>query len=39
MKTTLLLLLTLIGLVGAIQGEEKEVPVVGEYFQRWFNGI
>ena len=34
-----LILLTLIGLMGAIQGKEKQVPIVGEYFQKWFAGI
>lgn len=34
-----LFVLWIIGFIGALQGEEKEVPVVGEYFQRWFAGI
>lgn len=34
-----LLVLWIISLIGAIQGEEKEVPVVGVYFQDWFRGI
>ncbi|PQJ78110.1 DUF4870 domain-containing protein [Polaribacter porphyrae] len=34
-----LVILWFIGFIGAIKGEEKQVPVVGEYFQRWFNGI
>ena len=29
----------IISLIGAIQGEKKEVPVVGNYFQDWFKGI
>lgn len=31
--------LWLIGFIGAIQGEKKPVPVVGEQFQQWFKGI
>ena len=27
------------GLVTAIQGEQKEVPILGEYFQKWFSTI
>lgn len=26
----------IMSLIGAIQGEKKEVPVVGNYFQEWF---
>lgn len=29
----------IIGLIGAINGEEKLVPVLGERFQEWFKGI
>lgn len=28
-----------ISLVGAINGEQKEIPIVGKYFQDWFKGI
>ena len=28
-----------ISLIGAINGEYKEIPVVGKYFQDWFKGI
>ena len=28
-----------ISLVGAINGEQKEIPWVGKYFQDWFKGI
>lgn len=35
----LLFICWIIGFIGAIQGEEKEVPVVGEHFQNWFRGI
>lgn len=31
--------LVIIGLVGAIQGEEKRVPLLGDYFQEWFRNI
>ena len=33
------LALWIISLVGAASGEEKLVPVVGEYFQQWFGGL
>ena len=29
----------IISIVGAIKGEEKEVPVVGEHLQNWFRGF
>ncbi len=29
----------LLGLISAIQGEMKPVPVLGEQFQEWFKGI
>lgn len=35
----LLFALWLIGFFGAIKGEEKKVPFLGEYFQNWFHGI
>ena len=35
----LVFVLWLIGIIGAVKGEEKLVPVVGEHFQNWFNGI
>ena len=35
----ILLILWIISLVGAIQGEERPVPVLGEYFQEWFSGL
>ena len=34
-----ILVLWVIGLVGAIQGEEKEVPLLGAQFQTWFKGV
>lgn len=35
----LLFVLWIISLMGAIKGEEKLVPVVGEQFQDWFKNI
>ena len=35
----LALVLWIIGFVGAIQGEEKKVPLLGDQFQEWFKGI
>ncbi|MGM0649740.1 MAG: DUF4870 domain-containing protein [Bacteroidota bacterium] len=29
----------LISLIGAVQGEKKEVPLVGHYFQEWFKTL
>jgi len=31
--------LWIIGLIGAIQGEEKSVPLLGDQFQEWFKNI
>ncbi len=31
--------LWIIGLIGAIQGEEKAVPFLGDQFQEWFKNI
>lgn len=33
------LILLVIGLIGAIQGEEKKVPFLGDQFQEWFKNI
>ncbi len=35
----MIFILWVISLISAIQGEEKEVPVVGEHFQNWFRGV
>ena len=35
----LLFVLWLIGLISAINGQQKPLPVVGEYFQRWFGNL
>ncbi|WP_339610635.1 hypothetical protein [uncultured Planktosalinus sp.] len=37
--SVLVLVLWVIGFVGAIQGERKLVPIIGENFQEWFKGI
>lgn len=34
-----LLILWVIGLIGAINGEEKTVPLLGDKYQEWFKGI
>ncbi|MEX0998318.1 MAG: hypothetical protein WDZ45_14805 [Flavobacteriaceae bacterium] len=37
--SVLLLVLWVIGFVGAIQGEKKLIPIIGENFQEWFKFI
>lgn len=32
-------ILWILSLVGAINGEMKETPVIGKYFQDWFKGL
>ena len=32
-------ILWVIGFIAAIKGEEKTVPILGEYFQEWFKSI
>ncbi|WP_299063801.1 hypothetical protein [uncultured Polaribacter sp.] len=34
-----LAILWIIGLIGAIKGEEKSTPLLGGLFQEWFKGI
>jgi uncharacterized membrane protein len=29
----------ILSLIGSIQGEKKETPVVGKYFQEWFKSL
>ncbi len=29
----------IMSLIGSIQGEKKETPIVGKYFQEWFKGL
>ena len=33
------LILWILSLIGALSGEQKPLPVVGEMFQQWFKGI
>lgn len=35
----LALVFWIMSLVGAVNGEMKETPVIGKYFQDWFKGI
>lgn len=34
-----LFVLWIIGFIGAAQGEEKKIPLLGDQFQEWFKGI
>lgn len=34
-----LFVLWIIGFIGAAQGEEKKIPILGDLFQDWFKGI
>jgi uncharacterized membrane protein len=34
-----ILVLWFIGFIGAVQGQEKRVPLLGDMFQDWFKGI
>ena len=36
---SLLFVLWIIGLIAALNGEEKLVPIMGEKYQEWFNGL
>ena len=29
----------IVSLIGAVQGEMKPIPIIGEYFQEWFKGL
>ncbi|MDC8003971.1 hypothetical protein POV27_07895 [Aureisphaera galaxeae] len=35
----LMFVIWLLGFIGAVQGEKKPIPVLGEQFQQWFKGI
>lgn len=35
----LVLVFWILSLIGAVNGEMKESPIVGRYFQDWFKGI
>jgi len=34
-----LIVFWVLGFIGAVQGEKKPVPLLGEQFQEWFKGI
>jgi uncharacterized membrane protein len=34
-----MLILWILSLIGALGGEKKTIPVLGEHFQNWFKGI
>ena len=33
------LALSIIGIIGAVQGQEKKIPLLGDHFQEWFKSI
>jgi uncharacterized membrane protein len=35
----LLFILWIIGFIGALQGEDKKIPFLGDLFQDWFKGV
>lgn len=35
----LVFIMWILGFISAIQGEEKPIPIVGEYFQDWFKSL
>lgn len=35
----LVIIMWVIGFIGAVQGEKKLVPVLGDKFQEWFKGV
>ena len=37
--SVVILILWVLSLIGALSGEQKPVPVVGDLFQQWFKGI
>lgn len=37
--TLFVIILWVMGLISAVNGEEKKVPILGEYYQEWFKGI
>ena len=34
-----LIVFWVLGFIGAVQGEKKPVPLLGDHFQEWFKGI
>jgi len=39
LASIVVLVFWILSLIGAIQGEIKETPLVGKYFQEWFKGL
>ena len=35
----LALVFWILSLIGAVQGEKKETPIIGKYFQDWFKSL
>lgn len=35
----LVFIMWILGFISAIQGEEKPIPIIGEYFQDWFKSL
>ena len=35
----IVLVLWIMGIIYAINGEEKKIPILGEYAQKWFKGL
>lgn len=35
----LVFIMWILGFVSAVQGQDKPIPVVGEYFQEWFRSL
>jgi len=33
------IVLAVIGIIGAVQGQEKKIPLLGDQFQEWFKSI
>ena len=29
----------LLGLIAAVNGQQKPIPVIGDYYQKWFSGV
>lgn len=39
LASVIVLVFWILSLIGAIQGEKKETPLVGNYFQEWFKSL
>lgn len=35
----LVFVMWILGIISAVQGEEKPIPIIGEYFQDWFKSL